>query len=127
VNPENIRHWYESLGSVLDCEKFDPDLNFGMDETCGWGDTSEWQKVLGGTGKKTQASQHVINHESTTLIVTVSAGGKALRPMVIFKGAKVKPSRLQVNPLNAKYISQSNVLILSHLLQGYCFTQHIHQ
>jgi hypothetical protein len=102
VNPANIEHWFQLLKSVLDREGFEPELIYGMDETCGWGDTSERQKVLGGTGKKTQASQRAVNRESTTLIVGVSASGQCLRPYCIFKGAKPKASWSEVNPLNAK-------------------------
>ena len=104
VNPENIKHWFELLKSVLEHEGFEPDMIFGMDETCGWGDTSERQQVLGPTGQRAQSAQRAINRESTTLIVTVSATGEALCPYCIFKGTKVKGSWIHVNPLNAKYV-----------------------
>ncbi|KIM31870.1 hypothetical protein M408DRAFT_36724, partial [Serendipita vermifera MAFF 305830] len=61
------------------------EMIFGMDETCGWGDTAERQKVIGATGKRVQVSQRNITRESTTLIVSVSADGKVLRPYCIFK------------------------------------------
>jgi hypothetical protein len=61
VNPENITHWYDLLHEVQGRERFTPDLIFGMDKTCGWGDTSEWQQVLGGNGKRTQVAQHSMN------------------------------------------------------------------
>lgn len=102
VNPQNIAHWYDLLHEVQGREQFTPDLIFGMDETCGWGDTSERQQVLGGSGKRTQAAQRSMNRESTTLIVATSAVGVALRPYAIFKGTKVKASWSQKNPLDAK-------------------------
>jgi hypothetical protein len=102
VNPDNTAHWYDLLEEVQAREGFEPALIFGMDETCGWGDTSERQQVLGGSGKRTQAAQRSMNRESTTLIVATSATGLALRPYVIFKGTKVKPSWSLKNPLDAK-------------------------
>jgi len=102
VNPDNINHWFGLLKEVLDREEFVPELIYGMDETCGWGDTKERQKVLGKPGKKTQVQQRSINRESTTLIVSVSASGVALAPYCIFQGGKVNPSWLKKNPLNAK-------------------------
>jgi hypothetical protein len=115
INPTSIGHWFSLMRDVYEREgDVVPDANgelssimpperiFGMDETCGWGNTAAKVKVIGPTGSKNHYVTRTESRESTTLIVTVCATGQVLKPFCIFAAAKLRPDWMADNPLDAK-------------------------
>lgn len=101
-NPVNDAAWFDLVEEINQRYNIQPKNTFSADESnlrfCDDGKTLIIAETGGGSVKKQSHS----NRESISVLVTVSAVGKAFRPFVIFKGKNfMKSWMLQGNPLDA--------------------------
>ena len=98
-NPVQINHFFEQYRLWLAEWKLEyaPNSIWNVDE-CGIGDVPNTQQVIGVTGER--AFQTVCAEKSTnsTMLTYVSAGGIVMKPMIIFKCAKVKKEWREAAP-----------------------------
>ena len=79
------------------------------------------ERSIGGAWKQSQYQQGAGSCENITVILTISADGSTLQPMVIYSGKAFQIKWLQDNPVKAKWVknSQENTkLTIKHSL-GY--------
>ncbi|KIK02647.1 hypothetical protein K443DRAFT_36323, partial [Laccaria amethystina LaAM-08-1] len=65
---------------------------YGMDESGFLMAYTGKERVVGGRGTKTQHKQGGANWENVTAVVTICADGTTVRPLIIFKGKKIRAS-----------------------------------
>lgn len=95
VNTHTLDGWFDLLGHVLhgdfsEGEMILPENIANFDET-GWVPaTRVTHRVIGPVGQKLQYEVQSGMRENITIMCTVTADGRALRPIVIFKGVNLQ-------------------------------------
>ncbi|KAF9519519.1 hypothetical protein BS47DRAFT_1288344 [Hydnum rufescens UP504] len=86
INPENVKHYFDILGSVY--AKYEPCLEniYGMDESGFPLGGSERECVIGHQGTKCQKKRCDGDKENVTVLATICTDGTSVPPAVIFKG-----------------------------------------
>jgi len=104
VNPASMKAFYDLLEEEYIKHSFEPHNVHGVDESGLMSGVAQKERVIGGTGKKTQHQKREVNRENTTIIVTICADGSTIPPVTIFKGKHYQMKWLQDNPLNASFV-----------------------
>nr|CAH7743445.1 unnamed protein product [Callosobruchus chinensis] len=91
-NRENVKHFFDLLEKIIDKNKFDTTRIFNVDESGFSTVAKKCQKILAQKGKRqvgTIASgERGVN---TTMVVSCSAAGRFVAPMLIFKRKRANP------------------------------------
>nr|CAH7730073.1 unnamed protein product [Callosobruchus chinensis] len=91
-NRENVKHFFDLLEKIIDKNKFDATRIFNVDESGFSTVAKKCQKILAQKGKRqvgTIASgERGVN---TTMVVSCSAAGRFVAPMLIFKRKRANP------------------------------------
>ena len=104
LNPEAVRSWFDLLEKFIVNPGIDPGNIYGMDESGFPTAYGGKERVVGGRGTKTQHKQGGADRENITAVVTISADGTSVRPLLIFKGKNIKESWTEGNTVNALYV-----------------------
>ena len=113
ANSVQINKFFDELRNWLTQWKleYSPNSIWNVDE-CGLGDVPKTQKVLGITGERPFQTVADEKAQNTTLVNYISAGGVAMKPMIVFKNAAIKkewreaaPSGYFIRPSSSGYIN----------------------
>ncbi len=92
ATPEKLAPWFAEMGTILDRNRYKPENIFNMDETGhGIGTTQSTRCLVirdaeSGKGKGKKATKGTLGRQEwVTTVECVSAAGKSLPPLVIFK------------------------------------------
>ena len=99
ANKVQISKFYDELREWLTLWKleYSPNSIWNVDE-CGLGDVPKVQKVVGVTGERPFQTVADEKPQNTTLLNYISAGGVAMKPMIIFKNAAIKKEWREAAP-----------------------------
>lgn len=102
LTPQRVDYYFTLLDTIITGKNIDPDCIYGMDETSLlMGRGKRKQRVVGEAKKRVQHTQGEEGREGITLIVSASATGHILKPVLIFKGIRYNMGWQKVNPLEA--------------------------
>ena len=110
-------------------EKIDPSLQFAFDETGLQPAIYHSRSVVGRTGSKGAHVTTSSNRINTTFVPVISADGKLVMSLMIFKGTYLKAgcTGKNGNPFNILYVTFSSPLLLLNPFQPCCFRERICQ
>ena len=99
ANKVQINKFFDELRDWIRMWKleYSPNSVWNVDE-CGLGDVPKSQKVVGVTGERPFQTVADEKAQNTTLLNYISAGGVAMKPMIIFKNAAIKKEWREAAP-----------------------------
>ena len=101
LNPAAVESWFKIVEEFVVKLGIKKEDLYGMDESEFPMTYMGKERVVGGRGTKTQHKQGGANRENVTAVITICADGTTVRPLIIFKGKKIKASWGENNVSNA--------------------------
>ena len=101
LNPAAVESWFKIVEEFVVKLGIRKEDIYGMDESGFPMAYTGKERVVGGRGTKTQHKQGGANRENVTAVVTICAGGTMVRPLIIFKGKKIRASWGERNTSNS--------------------------
>ena len=120
ANKVQINKFFDSLKEWIRLWKLEyaPNSIWNVDE-CGLGDVPKSQKVVGVTGERPFMTVADEKAKNTTLLNFISAGGVAMKPMIIFKNAAIKKEWREAAPSGYMLRASSSGYINSKIFFEY--------
>lgn len=101
MNPAAVESWFNIVEEFVVKLGIRKEDIYGMDESGFPMAYMGKERVVGGRGTKTQHKQGGANWENVTAVVTICADGTMVRPLIIFKGKKIRASWGERNTSNS--------------------------
>jgi hypothetical protein len=101
LNPAAVESWFKIVEEFVVKLGIQKEDIYGMDESGFLMAYTGKERVVGGRGTKTQHKQGGANWENVTAVVTICADGTTVRPLIIFKGKKIRASWGENNVSNS--------------------------
>lgn len=95
LNPESVEGWFAIVKAEIADKGIPPENIYAMDESGFPPSNQGTSRVVGRRGMKLQHKQGTANRENVTAIVTISADGTYLSPLIIFKAKYLRKNWIE--------------------------------